>query len=60
MLYLKMIFFVFLTMSGIHTIFHINDFIQDWYKWFITLVKGIGKTILWIWNKIIGIFKRGK
>jgi hypothetical protein len=58
MLYLKMIFFVFLTMAGIYTIFHINDFIQDWYKWFIALVKGIGKTILWIANKIISIFKR--
>lgn len=55
---LGIVFYVFLTMGAVYVIFHIKDFFSSWYKWSIAVIKGIGKAILWVGKKIIGIFKR--
>lgn len=56
---LKIIFFVFVTMAAVYTIFNIKDFFISWYKWILLLFKGIWNLIKWLWSKIISLFKKG-
>jgi len=56
---LEIIFMIFLAMSAIYVIFNIADFIESWYKWIIAVVKGLWFTLVWLYLKVINIFKRG-
>jgi Na+/H+ antiporter NhaD/arsenite permease-like protein len=60
MIYLKILFMILLAMAAVYAIFNIKDFFKSWAAWIWLLIKGTGKTLLWIINKIIGIFKKGK
>jgi Na+/H+ antiporter NhaD/arsenite permease-like protein len=51
---------ILLAMAAVYAIFNIKDFFKSWAAWIWLLIKGTGKTLLWIINKIIGIFKKGK
>lgn len=59
MKYLEIAFMILLVMAAVYTIFNLGDFITSWYKWTIAVAKGMGKIIVWLWEKIINIFKKG-
>ena len=57
-IYLKLLFQILGAMAIVYVIFNIKDFWKSWGSWIWLLIKGIGKGIKWLWNKITGIFKK--
>lgn len=57
--YLKLLFQILGAMATIYVIFNFKDFLKSWGAWILLLAKGIWKGIKWLWNKIIGLFKKG-